>query len=167
MVYAATDDRTVGELCPISRSAHTCITRPHMENAIRVAAKRLVLSAPIHAVSHALSLEKHREKYWFGVPVFIYSTANGARFQRQSAIRRIRTILALLKVFRVWPRAPNLPKAHSSPMRLGRHAPDGRKTSAVLEMWEEGLPRSRSPNTKAARDVAGPLTPAKERRKIR
>jgi hypothetical protein len=55
MVYAATDDRTVGELCPISRSAHTCITRPHMENAIRVAAKRLVLSAPIHAVSHALS----------------------------------------------------------------------------------------------------------------
>jgi hypothetical protein len=87
MVDTATDDRAVGELCPISRSDHTHITRPNMKNAIRIAAKRLAMLAPVHAVSHALSQRKHREKYWFGLPVFIYSNPYGARFQRQSAIR--------------------------------------------------------------------------------
>jgi hypothetical protein len=64
MVCAATDDRAVGELCPISRSAHTCITRPHVENAIRIAAKALVLCAPVHVVSHALS-QRNIEKSTF------------------------------------------------------------------------------------------------------
>jgi hypothetical protein len=87
MVDTATDDRAIGELCPVSRSIHTHITRPNMKNAIRIAAKRLDVLAPVHAVSHALSQRKHREKYWFGLPVFIYSNPYGARFQRQSAIR--------------------------------------------------------------------------------
>jgi hypothetical protein len=55
MVYAATDDRTVGELRPISRSNHLRITRPNVKNAIRIAAKRLGKLAPVHAVSNALS----------------------------------------------------------------------------------------------------------------
>jgi hypothetical protein len=55
MVSTAADGRAVSELRPISRSNHTRITRPNMKNAIPIAAKRLVVFAPVHAVSHALS----------------------------------------------------------------------------------------------------------------
>jgi hypothetical protein len=61
MVYAASDDRAVDKLRPISRSAHSGITRAHVKNAIRVAAKRLALPEPIHAVSHALSQRNMQE----------------------------------------------------------------------------------------------------------
>jgi hypothetical protein len=53
MANPAPNDRAIGEFGPIAPTPNSHIPRSDVQNAIRIAAKRLVLLAPVHEVLHA------------------------------------------------------------------------------------------------------------------
>jgi hypothetical protein len=53
MINAATDESTIGELCPISGAQHPRIAGTYMKHAIRIAAKRLSPQVGVHGVADA------------------------------------------------------------------------------------------------------------------
>ena len=63
MINPAANDCAIGEFGPISPSDDARITRSDMQNAIGIAAKWLVLLAPVHEVSAAPACE-NAEKRW-------------------------------------------------------------------------------------------------------